>query len=124
MRREPWAIGNTFAYAIRVLNSIFCRASEPEWTEEEKEMGDDNKWLVVEQINSMCSDMMVEDAVEILQMVSSIPTDRLCEKINCMAHHPENPRKHDYSTFGDRCGGCIHNSKSKAEDKIDYFEQK
>jgi hypothetical protein len=70
MKREPWSIAHTFGYAVRILNSIFCRNEDrPEWTEEEQEMGENNKWLVAEQINSLCSNMMIEDAQDMLKMV-------------------------------------------------------
>ena len=99
MKREPWSIGSTFGYAIRVLNSIFCSDLE-----KEQEYDQDTKWLVAEQINSMCSDMMIEDAQDMLAMVSSIPTGRLCERTDCRFHHPPNPHTHSYvDVSGDKC---------------------
>ncbi len=128
MKREPWAIGNCFAYAIRVLNSIFCRHPEKEgWIEDDREASEEIHWLVVEQINSMCSDMMIDDASDILKMVNSIPTGRLCEATECSFHHPQNPQSHTFcDLFKEKCGECIHNEKSKIEqsDKIEHFEPK
>lgn len=118
MKREPWAIGNAFAYAIRIVNSIFCRKDEPGWTEDDVESSDENTWLVVEQINSMCSDMMIEDAQDILVMVNSIPTGRLCERTNCHFHHPPNPKRSSYvDVSGDKCRECPFNQKSQVEEK-------
>lgn len=126
MKREPWSIANTFAYAIRVLNCIFCRQPKKAgWNEDDVEASDEIHHLVAEQINSMCSDMMIEDAQEILKMVESIPTGRLCEKLNCHWHHPENPRTHSYAdTSKDKCGECSHNCNSKLDEihKFDNFE--
>lgn len=126
MKREPWAIANTFAYAVRVLNCIFCRHPEEEgWTEDDKEASGKNHWLIAEQINSMCSDMMIEDAQDMLVMVASIPTGRLCEEIDCKFHHYDNLppfdspaeqiKKRDYTIFKDKCGECPHNKKSEIE---------
>ncbi len=118
MKREPWSIGRSFSAAIQVLNSIFCRKDEPGWTEEDKEASEDTKWLVVEQINSMCSDMMIEDAQSILKMVNSIPTGRLCEKMDCHFHHPHNPNRSSYvDVSGEKCGECPFNQKSQIEEK-------
>lgn len=125
MKREPWSIGCAFAYGIRIVNSIFCcKPDEPGWTEEEKEMGEDNKWLVVEQVNSMCSQMMIEDAHDILQMAASLPNNRLCEQLDCKYHHSEDYAKHDYKIFQSKCDECSRNKKSKVEsaDQFDYFE--
>lgn len=128
MKREPWAIANTFAYAIRVLNCIFCRHPKKEgWTEDDVEASADIHWLVAEQINSMCSDMMMEDAEEMMAMVRSIPTGRLCEKTDCQYHHPENPRSHTFcDMFKDKCGKCMYNKKSKIRlyDQLEHFEAK
>ena len=125
MKREPWAIGNTFGYAIRVLNSIFCRKGDIRgWSEEDKEMGEDNKWLVAEQINSMCSDMMIEDAQDILKMISSMPSNRLCEEITCVYHHPDNPGSHGYNgLYNKRCGECCHN-KNQTDATLNHFKRK
>ena len=129
MKREPWAIANTFAYAIRILNSIFCTATKEsrvnctdEWTEEEKEMGEDNKWLIAEQINSMCSDMMIEDAQDMLIMVHSIPTGRLCEKTDCHFHHPPNPHRSSYVDVSrDKCAECKYNKAAKISNLNHYI---
>ncbi len=119
MKREPWAIANAFAYGVRVLNSIFCTdcKNEPEY-------GEDDLWLVVEQINSMCSVIMIDDAYDILVMVQSIPMNRLCERTDCNYHHPEDPTKHNYCNFQDKCDECIHNKKSKEEksNQMEHFE--
>lgn len=75
MRREIWAIGNTFGYAIRVLNSIFCSNGKKEngkWEETEGEYSQEELQLVAEQINSMCSKTMLEDAQIILKMAGGI----------------------------------------------------
>ena len=119
MKREPWAIANTFAYAIRVLNCIFNRQEGKEgWTEDDIEASADTHHLVAEQINSMCSDMMIEDAQDILKMVESIPSGRLCEKLDCHWHHPENPRTHSYADVSkEKCDECLHNQKSKESKK-------
>lgn len=119
MKRELWSIGCTFGYAIRVLNSIFCDG------EIEKELSEDEKWLVAEQVNSMCSDMMIEDAQDILTMVNSMVTNRLCERVDCQYHHPKTPHTHTFcDMFKDKCEECIHNEKSKTpdDDKIEHFE--
>ena len=122
MKREPWVIGNAFAHGIRILNCIFCRAiDEKDWNEEDKEMGEDNKWLVVEQVNSMCSEMMIDDAHDVMDMLQSIPRDRLCECTDCNYHHPESPRTHDYSYLKEKCDECIRNKKAKEAD-MDHFE--
>jgi len=112
MKREPWAIANIFAYAIRVLNSIFCTNRE-----DEKEYDDDNLWLVAEQIKSMCSDMMIDDAKDMLNMVLEIPNKRLCEKVKCFYHHPF------VATSEDKCQKCIYNHKTDISDieKINNF---
>jgi hypothetical protein len=124
MNREPWAIGNTFAYAIRILNCIFCRDTKhPEYTEKEKEASESIHWLVAEQINSMCSDMMIEDAQDMLVMVSSIPTNRLCEMLGCHYHHPKNPHRSSYvDVSGDKCSKCVNNKNCKIADKVDNFQ--
>lgn len=118
MKREPWAIANTFAYAIRVLNCIFCRRTKEEgWTEDDVEASDEIHHLVAEQINSMCSDMMIEDAQTILVMVQAIPTGRLCEKINCRYHHPEDPHHSSYVDVSkDKCGECFGNKKCELKE--------
>ena len=125
MKREPWAIGNQFAYAIRVLNSIFCRKEDckesKDWTEEEKEMHPDNVWLIAEQINSMCSPTMLMDARDVMTQVMSMPSNRMCEKINCIYHHPENPEKHTFNgLYEEKCNKCIYNKKAK-DAKKGYF---
>jgi len=127
MKREPWAIANTFAYAIRVLNCIFCRHPEKEgWTEDDKEASNETHWLIAEQINSMCSDMMIEDARDVLKMISVIPANRLCERLDCLFHHPENFQRYDYNKFADKCNKCSHNEKCKLDkyNKIEHFESK
>lgn len=128
MKREPWAIGNAFAYAVRVLNCIFCRHPKEEgWNEDDIEANDNIHHLVAEQINSMCSDMMREDAEDILAMVASIPTGRLCERLDCRFHHPENPRTHTYVDVSTkRCGECIYNKKCKIEEskRVGNFDTK
>lgn len=127
MKREPWSIGCSFGYAIRILNSIFCRGEDIEgWSEEDKEMGEDNKWLVVEQINSMCSEMMIDDASDVLVMLRAIPKDRLCERIDCRYHHPEDAERHNFAHFQDKCDECENNGKSKLDeaDRIHHFESK
>jgi len=123
MKREPWAIANTFGYAVRVLNSIFCQSDMPVYTEEEKEMEEENKWLVAEQINSMCSDMMIEDAQDMLRMVQAMPINRLCEKVDCIYHHPKNPITHTFKgIFEDKCAECINNQKAVPTADTDYFD--
>lgn len=126
MRRELWAIGNTFGYAVRVLNSIFCTDLK-----DEPSFLTDEKWLIAEQVNALCSDLMVEDAIEILDMVSAIPEKRLCEKTDCMFHHPENTQKHSYRHFQDKCDECIFNkclllgkAKKLTENQKEHFESK
>lgn len=97
MKREPWAIANTFAYAIRILNCIFCRHPKQEgWAEEDVEASAETHWLIAEQIKNMCSDNMIEDAQEMLVMVQSMPINRLCEKTLCRFHHPDNPHHSTY----------------------------
>ena len=108
MRRELWSIGCCFGYAVRVLNSIFCTDRK-----EETELSDDEMWLVAEQINSMCSEMMLDDAYDVLVMIQSIPKNRLCEKIECIYHHPENEASHNYCHFQSKCDECVENKKSK-----------
>ncbi len=122
MKREPWAIANTFAYAIRVLNCIFCRHPKKEgWTEDDVEASHEIKLLVAEQVNHMCSDMMMEDAEEILVMVRSIPTGRLCEEVECRYHHPEDPYRSSYVDVSkDKCGECTFNK----DFKLDSSKQK
>jgi hypothetical protein len=123
MKREPWAIGNTFAYAVRVLNSIFCMASDGDstgcsesWSADDREASGDIHWLVAEQINSMCSDMMIEDAQDMLKMVQSIPTGRLCERMDCHFHHPPNPNRSSYvDVSGAKCRVCPYNTKCKVD---------
>ncbi len=119
MKREPWAIGTAFAHGVRILNCIFCRHPKEEgWDEDDVEASHDIKLLVAEQINSMCSDMMIEDAQDMLAMVSSIPTGRLCERTDCIYHHPENPHTHSYvDVSGEKCGECPNNQKSQVEVK-------
>ena len=115
MRREIWAIGNTFGYAVRVLNSIFCTD-----TEKETEFSENDKWLVAEQVNSLCSEMMIDDAYDILRMVQAIPYDRLCEKVYCIKHHPNPFKKSDK----ERCDQCSYNKKSKTpvDLKFNFYE--
>jgi len=119
MRREIWAIGNTFGYAVRILNSIFCTD-----TEKETEFSEDDKWLIVEQVNSLCSEMMIDDTYDILRMVQTIPYNRLCEKISCMYHHPKDFEKSDYPISKERCNRCSYNKKSKTPTnlKFDFYE--
>lgn len=119
MKRELWSIGSTFAYGIKILNSIFCEEDN------ETELSKDEKWLVAEQVNSMCSKMMIEDAQDMLAMVSSMEQGRLCERTDCSYHHPENPHTHTYrGMFMDKCEDCIENQKSKLDksDRMDHFE--
>jgi hypothetical protein len=116
MKREPWAIGNAFAHGIRILNCIFCRHPKQEgWTEDDVEASHETKLLVAEQVNYMCSDMMVEDAEEILAMVGSIPTGRLCEETKCVFHHPDNPHAvHGHLDLCKHtCFECSFNTKTK-----------
>jgi hypothetical protein len=123
MRRELWAIGNAFGYAIRILNSAFCDGTEEDY---EKELDTDETWLVAEQVNGLCSEMMIDDASDILAMIQSVPKNRLCEQINCIYHHPENPKMHNFCHFQDKCDICDCNAKSKAEprDKRAHFNAK
>jgi len=106
MKRELWAIANSFAYGIRVLNSVFCADPNPE---NEQELSNDELALIAEQINCMCSTTMIEDAQLIMQMVESIPTNRLCEKTDCLYHHPENCVKHCYKIYQNTCDVCFFN---------------
>jgi len=121
MRRELWAIGCSFGYAIRILNSICCTDCK-----EEHELSEDESWLVAEQINSMCSEMMLDDAWDVLNMIRAVPKNRLCERTDCRYHHPENAEKHNYNHFQDKCDECIKNEKSKLDeaDRIHHFESK
>lgn len=114
MKRELFAIGSQSGYAIRVLNSIFCRKPDCEeskdWTEEEKEMHPDNVWLIAEQINSMCSSTMLMDARDVMTQVMSLPSKRLCEELDCQYHHPENAEKESFNGKYEKfCSRCIHN---------------
>ena len=104
MKREFWAIGNTFGYAIRILNSIFCSDEKKEQEYSEKEM-----WLVAEQINSMCSKTMLEDVEVIIGMINNLPDKRLCEKIDCVHHHSTDSKKE----ICDLCSRCSQNKKSR-----------
>ena len=122
LKREHWSIGSTFGYAIRVLNSIFCSDLK-----EEDIYETDNKWLVAEQVNSLCSRMMIEDAEEIISMVLSIPDQRMCERTDCIFHHPKKHATHDYSIFQDKCDECIHNNhvpirKNKPKRDMEHYE--
>lgn len=114
MRRELWAIANAFAYGIRVLNSAFCSDSK-----EEQELSRDELVLIAEQVNNMCSSLMIEDAQLILQMVESIPAKRFCEKLDCVYHNPENPNKHNYTIYQSFCDVCIHNKCKDNTNKKD-----
>ena len=133
MKREQWSIGNCFGYAIRILNSIFCR--DPKSTDNsEIEYDEDAKWLVAEQINYLCSDMMIEDAQEILKMVQVIPTGRLCEITECIYHHPrkilnpdlginEEDETIDIKCNKEKCENCIHNQNIEVKSNlIDHCE--
>ena len=127
MKREFWAIGNAFAYGIRILNCMFCLHPKTDgWREEDLEMGEDNKWLVAEQINSMCSPMMIDDAYDVLEMIRACPKNRLCERVDCQYHHPQNPTRHNYCHFQDKCDECIENEKSKIDkdSRMHHFESK
>jgi len=124
MRRELWSIGCTFGYAVRVLNSIFCSEEIAKGEDREQELNNEESWLVVEQVNALCSQMMIEDAYDILGMVSVIPNNRLCERTDCKFHHPEHFQKHDFTIFQDKCDECIFNEKSKInkDSQMEHFE--
>lgn len=109
MKRELWAIGKAFASGIQILNSICCS------NDDEKEFGWDERWLVAEQINGSCSEMMIDDAYDVLVMIQSIPKNRLCEKIECIYHHPEDPTSNNYCHCQDKCDECVENQKSKLD---------
>ena len=119
LKREPWSIANAFAYGIRILNAMFCSDNKDEQEYSPEEMS-----LVAEQINSMCSRMMIEDAELIIGMILSTPKDRLCERTDCRYHHPDDYRKHDFNIFQDKCDECIHNQKCKLDEssRMDHLE--
>jgi len=120
MRRELWVIGNAFANGVRILNSIFCTDCK-----KEPQLSEDEKWLLAEQINSMCSSMMIEDAQEMLVMVGSMTAMRLCERTDCLYHHSEFPQTHAFGNmFKDKCNECLHNEKSRIDpdNKMEHFE--
>jgi len=116
MKRELWSIANAFAYGVRILNAAFCELGE------EKELSKEELWMIAEQINSMCSPMMIDDAGEMIKMVQSIPENRLCEKTNCVFHHPENAYTHNYIIFQEKCNKCKWDKKSEDPCTVDNFE--
>ena len=127
MKREFWAIGNTFGYAIKVLNSIFCsdgKTKDGKYNEEEGEYSEEEMWLVAEQVNSMCSKTMLEDALIIISMADSLPENRLCEQINCISHHSKDYQKHDFRHTYNNCKICIHNNFIKEMNLQDKFQLK
>ena len=112
MRRELWAVSNTFASAVKILNSIFCSDGKDE------EYSPEELALVVETIRSECSDMMIDDALLFLSMAEKLPKKRLCIKTDCLYHHPKDYRKHDFRIYQDRCDKCPHNTcKYNKEEK-------
>ena len=116
-KREVWIVGKTMANAIHVLNSLFCDG------EKDKAVSQDDKAMVSEFINANCSSMMKDDVFDILTMVNNLPEGRYCHRTDCRYHHPENPERHDYTIFLDKCAECDQNTKAKAAD-MHHFEDK
>ena len=130
MKREMWVVANTFAYAIRILNSIFCDGDvklgkDRDGEYNEKEYNEKEMWLVAEQVNSMCSEIMIEDVEIIIAMIKSLPIKRLCEKTDCFYHHPIDYRKQAHEKYIIRdlyCCYCSYNKKYKdTEFQVDNY---
>ena len=60
MKRELWAIAKGFLSGIQIINSVFCSKDS------EQELSEEEKWDIVEFINSEVSNMMLEDAEDII----------------------------------------------------------
>ena len=77
--------------------------------------------------------MMIEDAFDMMEMIYSLPSKRLCERVdcqyyhissNCVLHKPENVY---VGLQLNKCSECIHNTYMGIEGKtqerdMDHFE--
>jgi hypothetical protein len=121
LNREAWSIANAFAYGVRILNAMFCSDNK-----DEQEYSSEEIWEVTEQVNYMCSRMMMEDAQLVVDRVLSLPEKRLCKKFDCKFHHPDDSRIYDWSIPQEKCDECIHNAceHNKNKKDVDKFEAK
>ncbi len=116
-KREVWIVGKVMANAIQVLNSLSSDGAIA------SAVSQDDKAMVAEFINANCSPMMKDDVNDILAMVNHLPEGRYCHRTDCRYHHPENPERHDYTIFLDKCEECDQNTVAGVHD-MHHFEDK
>lgn len=118
MTREKFIISKAFIDGIKILNSAFCEKNhEDSYSEEEL-------WEIAEKVNAECNDLMIDDAMLILEMVKRIPIKRYCIRTNCFYHKPNNYKQDNSSLFQRKCDECCYNDNCKKEESgISNYER-
>lgn len=84
-----------------------------------------DSWEVVDRIRGCTPESFLIEAREAINMMLSLPTKRVCEKSDCLYHHPEDYHKCNYQSvcigICDKCSDNQMTNKISNPPKQSYY---